>query len=497
MLNKKLFLAFVLICSVLYSDSINIEQASIRTSFENVEISQTEDMGLVGLNYLLEPNDNFYYGLGLYGAMSGDKGGFFVGGLTAGLKYQIIKNLYFDTGIFAGGGGGASAGQGGGLMLKSYAGGLYRFDNYSLGINYSYITFPNGDIDSSQVSVVADVKFETIFADTTLDSTIFENYNFINNEDYIVATYQTYFPADDMFTRKSGTPLEKDITLVGIEYGTNISNNFIAFFESAGAMKGATGYMEVLGGVGYKADITKNTNLQAKLSLGGAGGGEVDTGGGAVTKASLNINFSPTKNITTGIGAGYYHAFDGNFDATFAKVEVGINTDFLSLGNANSNSEFDFDSISNQKLNIRFSNQTYLYSDTLSTNPNNQDDVQLLGIQLDWFLADGLYISGQAFGAYSGGAGGYAVGMFGIGFIQPIAFDVSAVAEVAIGAAGGGSINSGGGNILQPMAGLLYDINKNISLEGTYGKVIALNGELDSNVINLSIVYKFNKLVAK
>ncbi|RLA81169.1 MAG: hypothetical protein DRG78_09675 [Epsilonproteobacteria bacterium] len=494
MKNNRLFLLALLSSSLLYSEVINVEKASLRTSFESVEISPTEEMGLLGLNYLLEPNDNFYYGLGLYGAMSGERGGFFVGGLTAGLKYEVLENIYLDAGLFAGGGGGASAGQGGGLMLKSYLGGLYQFDNYSLGLNYSYITFPNGEIDSSQFSLVADMSFETICVEDNIDFSLFKNYNFSQNRDYIVATYQAYKPKEGVKTR-SQTRLQDDVMLVGIEYGSYVSENFIAYFESAGAMKGATGYMEVLGGVAYSAKIIDSVNAQAKLSFGGAGGGEVDTGGGAVTKASLNLNILPTKALNIGLGAGYYYSLDGTFEATFAKLDLGINTNFLSL--SDTKSDFDYSSISSQKFNIRVTNQTYIYSDTLSTNPTHTDNVQLIGIQLDWFLTDGLYMSGQAFGAYKGEAGGYVSGMFGAGYIQPLFFDISGVAELSIGAGGGGSINSGGGNILQPMAGLMYDINREVSLELLLGKLISLNGELETNIANLSFVYKFNKLVLK
>jgi hypothetical protein len=492
--KKQLLLLSLLFGTFIFAQELEITNGSIRSSFENISISPDEDMGLLGMSYLLEPNDNFYYGASVYGAMSGDRGGFFVGGFTAGAKYSIFKDLYLDGGAFVGGGGGASAGQGGGLMLKSYAGLLYTFDKYSLGLNYSYVTFPNGDIDSSQVSLVADMKFDTIFVDTPLDMKTLRSYHLVNNNDYVVGTYQTYFPTSNLKTRSSKT-LENNINLVGIEYGANINKHVIAYFESAGAMKGATGYMEVLGGLGYDQELFPNTKLQAKLSLGGAGGGDVDTSGGTVTKASLKLAYSPIKKITTGLEGGYYHAFDGGFDATFAKVNIGINADFLSLGGVGN--DLDYSSIASQKFNIRFTNQTYLYSDTLSIKTNNNDNVQLFGTKLDWFLSDSFYITGQAFAAYSGDAGGYAVGMFGLGYVQALFYDFSLVGEVCIGAAGGGSINTGGGNIVQPMAGLMYDLSENFSIEAMYGKVLALNGDLDSNTLDVSIVYKFNKLVQK
>ncbi len=491
----KLLLAFSLPFSLLIGDTINVEKASVRVSFENIKLSDTEDMGLMGVNYLLEPNDNFYYGLGAYGAVSGERGGFFVGGFSAGLKYEIYKSVYLDGGLFVGGGGGASAGQGGGLMLKAYAGALYTFENHSLGLNYSKITFPNGEINGNQIALVADMKFDAIFVDSTVNADDFKKYNFSNKKDYVVATYQNYFPKSDALTRE-GMPLTQTMKLIGVEYGANVSENFIAYFESAGAMGGqSTGYMEVLGGMGYTTYVTSNSKVQTKISLGAAGGGEVDTGGGSIGKASLNFDLNPVKNLNIGLGIGYFHAIEGGFDATFTKINLGVNTDFLSISDSKSNVLFD--SISTQKFNIRFSNQTYLYSDSLSANAQNASDVQLLGMKIDWFMTEGAYVSGQAFGAYKGGAGGYAAGLFGVGYIQPIAYNFSAVAEVAFGAGGGGSVQSGGGNVFEPMLGAMYDMTKNMSIEIMCGKVIAINGELNANAIDFSFAYKFNKLIIK
>ena len=257
----------------------------------------------------------------------------------------------------------------------------------------------------------------------------------------------------------------------------------------------STGYMEILGGVGYSKNITNHSNIQAKVSLGAAGGGEVDTGGGAISKASLNYNINPYKNMNIGLEGGYYHALEGNFDATFAKVQLGFNTNLLSVGSTKST--IDLHDITTQKFNIRLSNQTYLYSNSLSNDPTHKNNVNMLGIKVDWFMTDKLYATGQAFGAYGGDAGGYAVGMFGVGYIQPLAYRFSAVAEIGIGAGGGGSINSGGGNITQPMTGIMYAFTKSTSIEVMYGRVIALNGDLNANIIDVGLVYKFNKLVMK
>ena len=48
------------------------------------------NMGFTGIHYNLHLNDWFYSGLGIYGAVSGNKGGFF----TLGLNFLLVlKNL--------------------------------------------------------------------------------------------------------------------------------------------------------------------------------------------------------------------------------------------------------------------------------------------------------------------------------------------------------------------------------------------------------------------
>ena len=492
---RLIVLVLILNSLLLSSDKIDVNKASIQTSFEEVTLANGEPMGLLGINYLLHYNEYFYYGLGTYGAVTGDRGGFFTGGATVGLKYELYKNLYLDTGAFLGAGGGASAdGQGGGLMLKGYTGLMIDFGKYSVGANYSYITFPNGDIDSQQFGVTADMKFETTLADADIDLDLLQHYNFSSDEDYLIGTYQVYFPEGKTRTR-AGISRTDNVSLVGVEYGVHIVPNFVAYFESAGAFEGANGYMEVLAGAAYAQKLSKNSEVFVKGSLGLGGGGKVDTGGGGISKASVMLSYSPTKMINTRVGGGYIHSLNGGFDAPFAEVNIGINTNFLSAG-AKKN-EIDYAAIYAQKFTMRFVHQTYFYSDTLTNNPEHTDDVQLLGVKLDWYLTDDLYVSGQAIAAYEGQAGGYATGMFGLGYVQPIVYGFNLIGEVDVGAGAGGALKTGGGAIIQPMAGISYDITQRLAFSAMGGKILALNGPMKSNVLDVSFVYKFNKLLAK
>ena len=84
----------------------------------------------------------------LYGAATGRRGGFFTGGYTLGLEKKLIENWILDAGGYVGAGGGGSAAQGGGLMIRPHIGLKYNLNWSLLGLNYTYVDFPNGDISS-------------------------------------------------------------------------------------------------------------------------------------------------------------------------------------------------------------------------------------------------------------------------------------------------------------------------------------------------------------
>ncbi len=484
------YLLSLSLTTLLFSNHIYTKNITIQTSYENLKISSTEYMGLLGVDYLFDYNSFFNYGFSVYGAVSGDRGGFFVGGVKLEASEPLDNNIYLNQTIFAGGGGGASAGQGGGLMLRGFIGAEYRRKKHSIKVGYSKVKFPNGSIDSSQLSFAISSKFKSLFLSDSFDKTLLKNYPLTKSKSYILSTFQTYHPKSSK--TRSGLPLTKNISLIGVEYGSFFSNEFFSYLESAGAVHNATGYMEILAGLGYKKELFKNLNFKAKLSLGASGGGRVDSGGGAMAKASFSLDYLPTKRFITSLGVGKLKAYDGEFDADLVNLSLGIKTNFLSLGDKK---DVDFDKIYTQKFSIKVINQTYFYSKNLTTN-NNKNDIQLMGIGLDWYLTKNLYLSGEAFGAYKGDAGGYAVGMFGLGYEKPITNRLSFVTELHIGASGGGSINSEG-KIIQPMAGFGYNFDKLNSIELMGGKVKSLSSNMNSNLFHISYTHRFDKFMSK
>ena len=162
LLSLMLFLPGHLAAGILLVDN------RVRAGYEELTLPGNEKLGLLGLGYLfdsqLDEHASFYYGLGVYSAVSGQRGGFFTGGGEFGLRYRTGR-LVLDGGLFVGGGGGGAAPQGGGLMLRPHAGALYDFGRFSLGLEYSLVSFPNGNIDSDQFALVTEFSFQSVFAD--------------------------------------------------------------------------------------------------------------------------------------------------------------------------------------------------------------------------------------------------------------------------------------------------------------------------------------------
>lgn len=447
-------------------------------------------MGLVGINYILGEHF-FHYGVGAYGAVYGIRGGFFVGGVNSSLLFNLTPNIISDTGIFIGGGGGGAAPQGGGLMLRYHSSLLTPIDkNSNIGLSYARIHFPNGTIDSTKLGFVYQTKFDTLFI-YSVPKFLPRDKIFSLNHDYMAPTFEIYYPNDGIL-KTDGTSLNVPIKLVGFEYGRNY-DNLLFFLETSGAAGGeSTGYMEVLAGGGYKIPITSNLNIDTKISIGAGGGGRVKTDGGTLYKGSIGFDYTLFKSLYFASHLGIVNSFEENFSASYVKFALGVNNDIISIGRGEN---IDISKLSNQKYTLRFANQTYLPSSTLRVS-TNEDAVQLIVCKLNYYFSDNFYITGQAQGAYNGDAGGYAVGFFGLGYEYQLLNNLSLILELDAGASGGGGIQSGEGGIIQPMIGIEYRINNQISIQALGGEVKSFTGTLDTAVFDLSLSYRFDKLIS-
>jgi hypothetical protein len=104
-----------------------------------------------------------------------------------------------------------------------------------------------------------------------------------------------------------------------------------------------------------------------------------------------------------------------------------------------------------------------------------------------------LYWTGQALSAVDGQAGGYSMGLVGLGMnTTPSASGLSGGLELLVGAAGGGGVDTQGGAVVQAGAYVSQALANGARVKLGLGRVRSLRGALDSPLVDLSVEFPFS-----
>ena len=478
------------------NDYLTWRNRTLRFSFEEIDMPDAgEHMGLYSIGAYDKVNPWLYGGITLYGAASGQRGGFFTGGYTLGVERPLTENWIFDAGSYVGAGGGGAAAQGGGLMIRSHIGLKYDFKWSELGLNYTYIDFPNGDISSDAIALSLDIPFRSPTLNLENDELTLADYfgadlnKVSRHRSHLASRVRSYFPARDSKTT-SGSSLDDSLGLVGVEYSYFLDENWFTTFETSGAVSGGVGgYAELLAGLGYRLPLTKDERLALlpALTIGGAGGGAVETGGGFVARANLGLEYRLSPHLSLIMDGGYLTAPNGDFDTPFLGFNIAYVMDTFAQDQKGS-PLIETDILETTKWRFRPAHQWYFDAQRRG---GSSRDMQLLGGKIDWLGGDWWYLTGQGISAYAGGAGGYSEGHWGVGILGPSWNKLQLYGEMLIGAGGGGGVDSGSALMYKPSVGLIYNLSKDFSLETGIGKVISKNGNLDANFLEANLVWRF------
>ncbi len=459
-------------------------QGETRLSYESLEISPQESMDLMGLAFLLDLGPHLYVGGTGYGAVRGVRGGFFTGGLTAGAKARVTPRLELDAGAFFGGGGGGSAPQGGGMMVRTHAGGTLAVGAFEAGAGLSWVPFPNGDIDSRQLFVSLATRFTELYAPQALAGTSLQASeawpaSLRVAETTWMATGGAYVPRRGSRTT-GGAPMTSTVSLVGIKIRREQSGGpLFVSLQAAGASGGRSdGYAEIFAGAGARVPVLPGRLfVEASAEAGAGGGGKIHTGGGAASRIRGGLEVVLAPGLTVGGSAGYLLT-GGDFSAVWYQGRVGYRFGDVRPGGRGRILAPGADLVLS-RWRVGLSHQTVSRAERKARDPRTMN---LIGLRIDRFLGPSLYLTGQAYGAHSGGAGGYAVGLLGVGLERPLpgSESLSASAEVTGGASGGGGVDVGGGSTLQAQAGLHWRMRGGAELYLGAGRVLASGERLNS-----------------
>ena len=209
-----------------------------------------------------------------------------------------------------------------------------------------------------------------------------------------------------------------------------------------------------------------------------------------VAKAIVGVDYDLTSSLKLELEGGRIQSTD-SFSANFYGLNIGYLLGEISTGRRGQAWQ---DGAETRLAKWRLAGGLYTNMDAARKN-GSSSDLSLVGLKIEKFLTESVYLTGQAQGAFTGDAGGYAVGLIGAGWEIPLRKDrrLSLNVELAAGAAGGGGVDVAGGAVIQPQLGLTWRLNDQFSACLEAGRIKALDGELDSNVVGVGLMIEFSR----
>jgi len=484
------------------TSSVRLQYYSVDMPLDKVTSNIDEKMGLMSAHYTLPVNEWLYVGTGMYAALFGDQGGLFTLGVDIGINTPIAKNLFLDSRIHIGGGGGYRYLVNGGMIFNPNIGLKYKLKGYSLGVNYSYINFTDGLIKDDGISFSLEIP--STFRYSSYENSLQEFYN-SNLETNSVwnkpitknvqqLRFDTFFPFGNS-KKDNGSDLNNTLYVVGFEYQQYLLEKTFFFAHLDAIYKGLTaGFMDFFIGGGYNLVQTNGFNLFGKMAVGAAGGRIFPEGGITLyPSAGLDIKITPKLGISA--HGGYYRALDGDFEA----YTLGFGVKYFNLsGGTKDYGKTEYKYFKTQGIRVGVENQ-YYHDMARYGNDVNNENVSSLAIKFMYDLNPYFYLIGEGSFAYKGKSGGYAHGVFGLGYQTPKILNnhLSFYLEATGGAAGGGRIDTGEGLVIRPIAGLQFHASKDVSLSLSGGILKSFGGNVNSTNINLGVSYGFSSLMVK
>ena len=236
--------------------------------------------------------------------------------------------------------------------------------------------------------------------------------------------------------------------------------------------------MEILGTVGSRiAPWTALPQLTFDLrgSLGLGGGGAVPSEGGGIAKLMAGASFDWGQGWRTGIEGGMLHGVGSSVRANVAQLWVAMDLEPPSDAPGSG-------TIGRNEWSVTVQRQARAQRNDGSTRA-----LDTIGMKLNRYVDDHVYLSAQAHSAFAGGAGAYSIGLLGAGVSTRPSGALRYGGELLLGAAGGGGVASGGGAIAQVLGWAGLPVSRDSELRAGLGAVKSLRGgELRSPVLEIT-----------
>lgn len=411
---------------------------SIGVGYERWTLPGKEAMGAAHAQVLFEVAPDWWVGPSVYGAASGQRGGFFVGGVSVQRPVTLWPGrLWLLPNLAVGGGGGGGAPVGDGLMIRPGVALATGLGDWKLSAGVSQVRFAGTGIRSSQFAL--QLEWHSWFSAQPL-SRLGER---------MAASGRSGLGVDRMallggsYRLKAGAP-NTNVRLVGVRLDRLLDAGLPVGVEAAAAADGpSAGYMELLVHAGREWAVADSLRVGVRAAVGLGGGGAVPTGSGVIGHAEGTLAWQPSPGWRLGLAAGPVagrsQAFRGN------RVELSLSADLEPGLEGRRPREGTV-----RRIEWAGSLQQI---DRVDRRDGTRRAMQTIGLQLNHWLGPNVYVTGQAHSAFGGGVGAYSIGLLGAGAATaPRWGGWQFGAELLAGGAGGGGVQSLSGAIAQGMA---------------------------------------------
>jgi hypothetical protein len=457
-----------------------VPSAHARISFERATFPGDEKVGLLGTTYLVDTAGvpGLSIGPAVYGAISGQRGGFFTIGGEGAWRQRLMGPFGVELGLYVGGGGGGGAPQGGGLMLRPHADLIADLGPVAVGVSLSHIEFPNGKISSTQWGLVLNINDQFKYTPAgQLDTSVTGGGRTGIGFDRIQLVAGTYRPRGGA-TLLDGSAQPKSIGTIGVRAEQAIGSHSFWGLEANGATQSAVaGYAEYLGTVGAETELVRDSiTLGGRVAVGMGGGGGVRVGGGLLAKASLYSIVRLSDSIGISLEGGLTDAPRGEFRA--GQIAAGL---VWALDGPRSAAPA-------RPVRTDFSAGVERFD--AGRHDGSTRPLTTGVLKVDRFVAPNVYVTGQVHTGVAGGAGGYTSAFVGAGWWQPLGQRWNVAGELLGGAGGGGGVDSGGA-VAQATVYGGFQLTPAAALRLAVGRIQGSSGALSSTTVSAMLNFTY------
>ena len=298
---------------------------------------------------------------------------------------------------------------------------------------------------------------------------------------------------------------EINMGLTGIHYNLLLNESVYAGLGFYGSVYGKRGGMFTLGiNLGIKRQITEKLFIDTGFHFGGGGGASTPDGGGAFVLPHLNFGYQ-FKKFSTTIGYSYINFFDkGNIISNQFRVGVQIPLSYDYTGFNNKEKSYSVKQLKNSKWN-QFSKRISLklHLDNLSPYGDSQftdftslkgKTIRLAGFEIASYFTNKWFAYFRADGAFHGIRGGYMDLFLGTGYRFSMNKNkTNILTKFAIGAGGGGGVDSGGGFLIYPDISIEQKLFNDIYISINKGYLLNPNQDFISSTLGFGLKYYVNQ----